>query len=96
MLSKTANYRRCLYFNECGIEEYHNGRKWKYLWYKYNKGLLCNRHRLKLIWNPTRTKEYRKKYNDKRNIIFFLGKQIRLSFRLRKGICKSCGKKEGE
>jgi hypothetical protein len=61
---KIGDIRRCLYFNDCGVEEVYNG-KWMD-WYKHKDGLICHKCYMKLIINPRRTPEYIKKYTDRR------------------------------
>ncbi|HKG88802.1 MAG TPA: hypothetical protein VKA95_10780 [Nitrososphaeraceae archaeon] len=63
---KIGTYRKCLYFNQCGSEEIHDGKGWKIDWFHhYKEGLLCQKCYARLIRNPKRTKEYIKKYNDR-------------------------------
>lgn len=87
---KIGTVRKCLYFNECFKEELDTGKEWKEHWYNYKDTSLCSLHYSKLINNKReyRTKEYRKKYNDR--LLNFLGKRIMLSFKIRTGFCSLC------
>ena len=87
MVGKTVDSRKCLYFNECGKEETHNG-KWKEHWYRYKDGFICRHHFRKLIGNPKQSYEYWRKYNERQ--IVFLGKVFYLSWNIRKGFCSWC------
>lgn len=106
MLRTTENYRKCLYFNECGREEYYNGKRWQSQFYHYKDGFLCAKHQAKLISNPKRpkgfskkykrTKEQIKKYNDRnshrnrKRRISFLNRRFYIEKNLRIGECSRC------
>lgn len=72
-------------------ETYVNGGK---RWGRYKDGWLCLNCYKRLVSNPKRTKDYLKKYNDKR--LLFKDKQIYLSDPPRKGKCSWCGNKVGD
>jgi hypothetical protein len=100
-----------MFFDECGKTETFDGKKWKNTWQKYKDGVVCKRHANKYIWNPQRSKEYIKKYNDRRppgrqkvyndkysvmQLTFGDNHHVQVSFQIRKGQCQQCGKKIGD
>jgi hypothetical protein len=66
-------------------------------WLRYNDGYLCAKCQDRLIYNPRRSKETIKKYNDRNNlkILVFKGKRILLKENPRKGVCTRCGAIKG-
>jgi|SRR6185369_7837568 len=68
------------------------------VWRKYKDGYLCAKCQDRLIYNPRRTKETIKKYNDRNNlkILVFKGKRILLKENPRKGVCEWCGAVKGK
>jgi hypothetical protein len=84
--------RTCLYFNQCGKSEKHNGKKWLEHWRKFEYGYLCNPCYKKMarLRNPESvilSNSLRVKYK---------GKYKRVKTVPRKGLCKWCGKKIGD
>lgn len=85
----TENYRRCLYFNDCGRKGITR--------YK-DEGWICLKHYNRLIGNPKQTIEYRRKYNkiSWSKTLWFCNKPVYVGFVVRKGICERCGRKNGD
>lgn len=103
MLSKPVVIRKCLYFYLCKKEEIYTGR-WKEHWHPYKDGYICKKCYSRLITNPKKTKEYIKKYNDRKTkeqrkednaktkpkFITYHKKQIYINFKTRTGYCSWC------
>lgn len=80
--------RTCLYFNECGQTEIHNGHRWKYDWNRYDDGWVCEKHGWHLVRKFLRSKESIKRTNQKK--FHFLNKSIRQKDNPRTGYCSRC------
>lgn len=65
ILTEMSYLRKCIY-PYCDKIETYNGKCWKENWCRYQEGFLCHKHYKKLVVNPKRSKEYIKKYNDRR------------------------------
>ena len=94
--------RTCLFYDECGRQEIHDGKKWKEKWCKFYDDYICGKHYNRLAFSKEERREINKKISQKwapiksKRKIIYKKRQIYLDDIPRIGKCSWCNKKVGD